>query len=57
MAELDAGHRIVLADEIDAALQARNERVVPQPRSPTVPQPRRSTLVDSMMTRPAPPAA
>src|SRR5690348_12920260 len=28
-----------------------------RPRSPTVPQPRRSTLVDSMMTRPAPPAA
>src|SRR5262249_49489656 len=27
------------------------------PRSPTVPQPRRSTLVDSMITRPAPPAA
>ena len=28
-----------------------------KPRSPTVPQPRRSTLVDSMNTRPAPPAA
>src|SRR5437016_11824254 len=27
------------------------------PRSPTVPQPRRSTLVDSTITRPAPPAA
>ena len=27
------------------------------PRSPTVPQPRRSTLVDSTTTRPAPPAA
>src|SRR3954447_8807466 len=27
------------------------------PRSPRVPQPRRSTFVDSMMTRPAPPAA
>src|SRR3954453_9313060 len=27
------------------------------PRSPTVPQPRRSTLVDSMITSPAPPAA
>ena len=28
-----------------------------RPRSPIVPQPRRSTLVDSMNTRPAPPAA
>src|SRR5947208_1960208 len=28
-----------------------------RPRSPTVPQPRRSTLVDSMHTSPAPPAA
>src|SRR3569833_3287726 len=27
------------------------------PRSPNVPQPRRSTLVDSITTRPAPPAA
>src|SRR5882762_5767211 len=27
------------------------------PRSPSVPQPRRSTLVDSTTTRPAPPAA
>jgi hypothetical protein len=27
------------------------------PRSPTVPQPRRSTLVDSTTTSPAPPAA
>src|SRR5256885_545771 len=28
-----------------------------RPRSPIVPQPRRSTLVDSMNTRPAPPPA
>src|SRR5260370_3641501 len=28
-----------------------------RPRAPTVPQPRRSTLVDSTTTRPAPPAA
>jgi hypothetical protein len=27
------------------------------PRSPTVPQPRRSTLVDSIITRPQPPTA
>jgi hypothetical protein len=30
MAELDAGHRIVRPDEVDAALEAGNEGIVPQ---------------------------
>src|SRR5262249_44643017 len=57
MAELDARNRGLLPDESDQPLQGSMKASSQMPRSPMVPQPRRSTLVDSTTTRPAPPAA